>query len=70
MATEDGPLRIRAPYMVVTEPGTKRAVYAHEDSIVLNFHANPDDERDLAKLEARYIIPPAIEAPERKELTE
>ncbi len=36
---------------------------------MLNFHANPDDERDPAKLEARYIVPPALEAPQRKELT-
>jgi hypothetical protein len=43
-------------------------VYAHEDCICLNLHANPDDERDLALLEDRYITPEALPAPDEKEL--
>jgi hypothetical protein len=68
MATPEGPVTVRAPYMVVTQPGDKRAVFALEDSICLNFHPNPDDERDLAVLEDRYITPEALPAPESKEL--
>lgn len=70
LATPEGPMTITAPYMVVTQPGEKRAGFAHEDCICLNFHPNPDDERDLDKLEARYIIPEALPAPESKELLE
>lgn len=67
MATAEGPVRLQAPYMVVTEPGTQRAVYAHEDCICLTFHPNPDDERDLDQLEARYITPEALPAPDTQE---
>jgi hypothetical protein len=43
-------------------------VFAHEDCICLNLHANPDDERDLVLLEDRYITPEALPAPDEKEL--
>jgi hypothetical protein len=67
--TEQGMKRVRAPFMVVTQPGEKRVGYAHEDSVTLNFHANPDDCADMAVLESRYIIPDAaIEADERPSL--
>jgi hypothetical protein len=69
LATPDGPVRIEAPYMTTTQPGTKRAGYAETDCVCMNFHANPDDEWDLEKLEARYITPEALPAPE-KELIE
>lgn len=49
--------RIKAPFMMKTMPGTKRIVYAHEDSMIYNFHANPDNETDPVKLEAKFIIP-------------
>ena len=70
MATPEGPVRVRAPFMAITQPGDKRAVYAHEDSVCMNFHPNPDDERDLEVLEGRYIIPEALPAPDAKELLE
>ena len=70
LATPDGPLTVRAPYMAVTQPGDKRAVYAVTDCVCMNFHANPDDERDLLALEHRYIMPEALPAPQAKELTE
>jgi hypothetical protein len=41
----------------VTEPGTKRIVYAHEDTVIHTFHGNPDNETDLDLLEQRYIVP-------------
>lgn len=52
-------VRIKAPYLMVTEPGTKRIVYAHEDTTIYTFHGNPDNETDLELLEQRYIIPEA-----------
>jgi quercetin dioxygenase-like cupin family protein len=65
--TDQGVRRVQAPFMVVTKPGDKRVGYAHEDSITINFHANPDDEQDLTLLEARYIMPEALEAPAEME---
>lgn len=62
--------RIRAPFLCVTQPGDKRVGYAHEDSVCINFHPNPDDEQDLNVLEARYITPEALPAPDAKELLE
>jgi len=71
ISTADGSVhRIRAPYMAVTQPGSKRVVAAHEDTIFLTFHPNPDDEQDLVLLEERYITPEALPAPESKELLE
>ena len=68
LATEQGPKRVRAPFMAITQPGDKRVGFAHEDSITLNIHANPDDEHDLVVLESRYITPEQLPAPDQKEL--
>lgn len=50
-------VKLTAPHLMVTEPGTKRIVYAHEDTVIYTFHGNPDNETDLDKLEERYVIP-------------
>jgi hypothetical protein len=55
--------------MAVTEPGDKRAGFALTDCVCMNIHANPDDVRDMAALESRYIMPEALPAPD-KELLE
>jgi len=55
--TEHGVKRLIAPCAITSGAGIKRAGYAHEDSIWIAVHPNPDDERDLEKLEARYIAP-------------
>jgi hypothetical protein len=68
LATDDGPARIEAPFMVTTEPGTKRAGYAETDCICMNFHHNPDDEKDLVVLESRYIRPEALPAPDKESI--
>lgn len=48
----DGELkRIKAPYMLKTLKGTKRAVYVHEDTRWITVHHNPDDITDLEKIE-------------------
>ena len=70
LATPNGPVTVTAPYMVVTQPGDQRAGFAHDDCICLNFHPNPDDERDMEVLEQRYITPEALPAPDEKELLE
>lgn len=53
--TEEGALRIRAPFTIVSPPGTKRVGYAHEDTIWTTIHAT--DETDLELIEAEMILP-------------
>jgi precorrin-6B methylase 1 len=50
-------IRVQAPFMIVTKPGTKRVGFAHTQCIVLNIHGNPDNETDQEVLEERFIIP-------------
>ena len=37
--TEEGIQHIKAPYQGVTKPGTKRAIYTHEECIFITVHA-------------------------------
>jgi hypothetical protein len=55
--TEHGVQRLVAPAVIHSAPGIKRAGFAHEDTIWMTVHPNPDDERDMAKLEERFIAP-------------
>ncbi len=55
--TEDGMKTISAPFTFISSPGTKRAGYAHEDTIWTTFHSNPGNEQDLLRLEEALIIP-------------
>lgn len=64
LVTEEGRKHVQAPFQAVCRPGIKRAVYAHADSICSNVHLNPTNETDLAKLEAIFIEPEALPAPE------
>ncbi len=61
MLTNDGPLRVAAPYTWIVEPGKKAAAYAHEETVWTSFCVNPTDERDLVKLEAALISPKYVE---------
>ncbi len=49
----------RGPYLGVTMPGTRRLLVIHEPTRWTTFHDNPDNERDISKLEARLIEPHA-----------
>lgn len=51
--TEDGVVRVKAPFTIVSPPGTKRIAYAHEDSVWTTIHGT--DETDLEKIEAHFI---------------
>lgn len=65
-STADGTVQtVQAPYMAVTQPGSKRVVYAITDATFLTFHPNPDDSQDMDVLTERFIIPEALPAPER-----
>ena len=45
--------RVKAPRIFVSKPGTKRAVYSHEDSLCFTVHRT--DNTDLEKIEAELI---------------
>lgn len=40
----------RAPYIGITQPGTRRVLYAHEDTVWATIHANPTDIEDPDEL--------------------
>ena len=51
--TENGMERLKAPYTLMSNPGTKRAGYAHEETVWTTIHVT--DETDLEKLEADLV---------------
>lgn len=58
--TEFGPMEIKGPHTFTSQPGTKRVVYALEDTLWTTFHLNPneydpEDEDDMKQLENEII---------------
>lgn len=53
--TEEGVRRLKAPCVIPSEAGIKRAGYAHTDCRWITIH--PTNERDLDKIEAHFIVP-------------
>lgn len=51
--TEHGIKRLKAPAVIASSPGIKRAGYAHEDTIWITAHAT--QETDLEVIEAKMI---------------
>mgnify|MGYP003651723247 CR=1 FL=1 len=51
VTTERGTESYIAPCYVNAPEGAKRAIYAVEDTIFVNVHANPENSRDIDKLE-------------------
>ena len=52
--TENGPVRVQAPYTVVSPPGTKRLAYAHEDCVWTTIHGT--NETDVDVIEKQFIV--------------
>jgi len=52
---EGGSVRLKAPAILVSPPATKRAVYAHVDSVCCTVHRT--DHRELEDIEAELIEP-------------
>ena len=55
VAHEDGVVDYIAPCFIVSKPGIKRVLYAHEDSIWYNTHQNPSNTEDIEKLEKELV---------------
>ena len=53
VVSEEKTQTITAPYTYVSQPGAKRAIYAHEETIWTTVHMN--DETDVEKLEAELV---------------
>ena len=51
--TDDGIKRVKAPFTIVSPPGTKRAAYAHEECVWTTIHGT--EETDLEKIENIFI---------------
>lgn len=49
-------VRITAPHIGITEIGTRRVLFIHEDCVWATVHANPDNENEV-EIEARIIEP-------------
>lgn len=57
VVTEFGIKRMKAPLTFVSQPGTKRALITHEDTIWTTNHLNPTNTKDLLIIEEDIIAP-------------
>jgi len=55
VATENGVEDYIAPCYVVATPGTKRVIYANEESIFVNIHKNPTNSQNIEWLEKEIV---------------
>jgi len=55
VANEDGVIDHVAPCYIISKPGVKRVLYAHEDSVWYNTHKNPSNTKDIRKLEEELV---------------
>ena len=69
--TEEGIETIEAPYQGVTKPGTKRAIYTHEECVFITVHAT--DNTSIKEVEEEVVctkyedLPPGCDAIEMLE---
>lgn len=63
--TDEGIIRIKAPYHGITQPGTKRILYMHENTRWITVHVTK--EKDLAKIEEEIIAKSFEEIPFKDE---
>lgn len=61
VATEFGSHEVKAGDIFVSDPGTKRAVHAIEDTVWMTIHPNEADTQDLEQIE-EYVIAPSYDA--------
>lgn len=53
LVTEEGDMRVSAPFNAVSAPGTQKIGYAHEDTIWINVFRT--DETDIERLETELV---------------
>lgn len=51
--TEDGPMRVQAPFTFCSPAGSKRVVYHHTDVVITTYHATTST--DIAQIETELI---------------
>ena len=56
VASETSSEDYEAPCYVEAPAGSKRVIYAHEDSVWVNIYPNPTNTEDLDKLEEQIIV--------------
>tara|TARA_R100000458_G_C8277141_1_gene252594 strand:- start:125 stop:604 length:480 start_codon:yes stop_codon:yes gene_type:complete len=56
VASETSSKDYKAPCYVEAPAGSKRVIYAHEDSIWVNVYPNPSNTKDLKELESMIIV--------------
>lgn len=54
--TEDGPVRLKAPYTGITKPGTKRVLFPHTDTIWTTYHVTDRDVTLLTDEEIKRVF--------------
>ena len=65
--TDEGMKTLEASSVVHSLPGIKRVLYAHEESVWINCHFNPENISDLEKIESHYVAETLQELLEFKE---
>jgi|688.fasta_scaffold200524_5 hypothetical protein len=56
ICSEEGVKEIEAPYYGISSAGTKRVVIALEDTVFVNVHPNPNNEKEIEKLEDSFVV--------------
>lgn len=51
ITTDDGAIEVAGPYLFQSKPGTKRAVYAHTDTLCMTFHRTDSHTIEEAETE-------------------
>jgi mannose-6-phosphate isomerase-like protein (cupin superfamily) len=53
VTSDDGPVRVTGPHLMLSKPGTKRAVFAETDALCMTFHRVDSD--NVADAEAELV---------------
>jgi hypothetical protein len=56
MCSEEGVQEVEAPYYGNSSAGTKRVVIALEDTVFINVHPNPNNIKEIEKLEDTFVV--------------
>jgi quercetin dioxygenase-like cupin family protein len=56
LCTEEGVKEVEAPYYGTASAGTKRVAIALEDTVFVNVHPNPNNIKEIEKLEDTFVV--------------